>query len=73
MAKATARDILNIPSLLSFFASKRRKTLGGFSEGLRHPDATLLQTYVEEGIMAHTGTPWSPQAMETAISKGPHT
>ena len=40
--------------------------------GVRHPAAALLQIYVEEGIPAHTGPLWSPQALETAISKGPH-
>ena len=29
-------------------------------------------SYVEEGINAHTGTQWYPQALETAISKAPH-
>ena len=33
----------------------------------------MLRTYVEERIPAHTDPPWSPQALETAISKGPHT
>ena len=28
---------------------------------------------MEEGIPAHMGTPWSPQALETAIFKGPNT
>ena len=30
----------------------------------------LLRTYVGEGIPSHTGPPWLPQALETAISKG---
>ena len=47
--------------------------MGGLPEGVRHPPAALIQTYVEEGIPAHMGTLWSPQALETAISKGPHT
>ena len=71
-AKATAREILGAPSLLSLFASKQQKTLGILSEGVRHPDASLIQSYVEEVITAHTGPPWSPQALETAIYKGPH-
>ena len=47
--------------------------MGGLPEGVRHPAAALLRTYVEEGIPSHMGPPWSPQALETAISKGPHT
>ena len=39
---------------------------------MRHPAADLLQTYVEEGIPDHTGPPCLFQALETAISKGPH-
>ena len=72
IVKATAREILNAPSLLLFLASKQRNTLGGLPEGVKHLAAALLQTYVEKGIPAHTGPPWSPQALETTISKGPH-
>ena len=72
-AKATAREILNRPSLLSFLASNQRNALGGLPEWVKHPAAALLQTYVEEDIPDHTGPWWSPQALETAISKGPHT
>ena len=57
MAKATLREILIAPSFLSFLASKQRNTLGGLPEGAKHPVATLLQSYVEEGILAHTGPP----------------
>ena len=39
---------------------------------MKHPAADLLKTYVEEGILAHTGPPWSPEDLETAIFKGPH-
>ena len=46
--------------------------MGGLPEGVRHPAADLLQIYVEEGTPAHMGTPWLPQTLETAISKGPH-
>ena len=46
-AKATAREILEAPSLLSFLASKQRKTLGGLPEGVKHPAAALLKMYVE--------------------------
>ena len=59
-------------SLLSFLASKQRKTLGGLPKGVKHPAAALLHKYVEEGIPTHTGAPWSTEALENAISKGPH-
>ena len=36
-----------------------------------HPPAPLKK-YVEEVIPAHMGPPWSPEALETAISKGSH-
>ena len=39
---------------------------------MKHPAADLLKKYVEESIPAHTGPPWSPEALETAISKEPH-
>ena len=45
-AKATAREIINAPSLLSFLASNQRNTLGGLSKGVNNPAADLLQTYV---------------------------
>ena len=59
-SKATAREILNAPSLLLVLTSKQRNTLGGLPKRVKHPVADLLQTYVEEGIPAHTGPPWSP-------------
>ena len=71
-AKATAREILKAPSLLSFLASKQRNTLGGLPKGVKHPAVALLNKYVEEGIPAHTGAPWSPESLATAISKGTH-
>ena len=39
---------------------------------MTHPAADLIQSYVKEVIPAHTGLPWSLQALDTAISKGPH-
>ena len=39
---------------------------------MKHPAAALLHKYVEEGIPAHTGPPWSPEALGTALFKGPH-
>ena len=71
-AKATARKILSVPSLLSFLASKQWNTLVGLPEGVTHPAADLLQAYVEEGIPAHNWTSWLLQALETAIFKGAH-
>ena len=71
-AKATAREIVCAPSLLSFLSSKQQKTLGSLIEGIRQPAVTLIQNYAEEGIPAHTGPNWSPQALETASSDGPH-
>ena len=47
MANATAREILNAPSLLSFLTSKQRNTLGGLPKRVKHPSTALLQTYVE--------------------------
>ena len=72
MAKETAREVLIVPSLLFLLARKQRKTLGGLSEGVIHPATHLLRFYVEDGIPAHTGPLWPLQALETAISKGPH-
>ena len=69
---ATAREILNTPSLLPFLASKQQNTLVGLSKRVRHPASALLYNYVEEGILAHTAPPWSPLALETTISEGPH-
>ena len=45
--KATAKEILKAPSLLSFLAIKQRNTLGGMPKGVKHPAAALLQRYVE--------------------------
>ena len=45
-AKATAREILNAPSLLLFLTSKQRNTLVGLTKGVKHPVAALLQMYV---------------------------
>ena len=41
-------------------------------EEVAHPAATLLQSYVEEGIPATTGPPWSKTALDEAILNGPH-
>ena len=44
--KATSREILRAPSLLSFFSSKQGKTLGGLSERAKHLSVDLLRSYV---------------------------
>ena len=72
MYTATAREILNAPSLLLLLAIKQRNTLGGLPKGVRHPAVALLHTYVEEDMPARMGPSWSPQDLETAISKGSH-
>ena len=71
-AKATAREILEAPYLLSFLTSKQRKTLGGLPEGVKHPAADLLKAYVAEGNPSHTGPTWSLDSLDTATYKGPH-
>ena len=45
-AKATAREILSAPSILSFLSSKQQKTLGSLPEGVMHLAASLLQSYL---------------------------
>ena len=72
MSKAITREILSAPSLLLFLAYKQQKKLGSLPEVVRHPDTALVQSYAEEGITSHTGPPWSPQALETNISKVHH-
>ena len=44
--------------------------MGSLTEEVIHPAAALIQSYIEEEITAHDGTPWSPKALETAIFKG---
>ena len=70
--KTTARKLHRVPSLLAFLASKQRKTLGNLHEVVKHLEAVLLHSYTEEGILVHTGPSWSSRALETAISKEPH-
>ena len=71
-AKSTSRELHLAPSLLVFLASKQRKTLGTLPEAAWHPEASLLNSYIEEGIPVHTVPPWSIRALETAIVKVPH-
>ena len=42
------------------------------TDEVTHPAATLLQSYVEEGIPATTGTPWSRTALDEDIQNGLH-
>ena len=46
--------------------------MGALIEAVRHLAAFLLQNYVEEGILVHTGAPWTSQIMELAIANGLH-
>ena len=41
-------------------------------EEVRHPEADLLKTYVEENILVHTVLSRSRQALERTIANGPH-
>ena len=54
------------------FAIVQWNTLGSLPERFRYPAVDLLQYYVQEGISSHTRPPWSPQALETDISKVLH-
>ena len=59
-------------SLQAFIDSEQRRTLGAISEAVSHPAATLLQSYVEEGIPANIGPLWSRAALGEKIRNGPH-
>ena len=71
-ARTTATEIRQAAPLEDFIASKQQITLGALSEAVTHPAATLLQSYVEEGIPVNTGPPWSRKALNEAIHNGPH-
>ena len=68
----TAKEIRQSASLEAFIASKQRSTLGALPELVTHPAATLLQSYVEEGIPITTGPPCLRRALDEAIRNGPH-
>ena len=70
--RITAKEIRQAASLQAFIASKQRSTLGALPEAVTPLAATLLQSYVEEGIPATTGPPWSRMALDEAIHNGPH-
>ena len=65
-------DIRQVVSLQSFVASKQQRTLGALPEAVSHPAATLLHSYVEEGIPSGTLPPWSRAGLNKAIQNGPH-
>ena len=46
--------------------------MGELPYAIYHPTSALLQSYVEEGIPASTGTTWSRAALDEAIKNGPH-
>ena len=57
-SKSTSEAICQAPSLLDFIVSYQRGTLGALPESVLHPTASLLQSYIEEGIPDSTGPPW---------------
>ena len=71
-ARTVAEEIRQKASLQALIASKQRSTLGALPATVTHPSATLLQSYVEEGIPAYTDLPWSRTALDEAIHYGPH-
>ena len=72
-SKETSEEIHCAPSLLAFIDSRQHGALGTLPESVLHPVKSLLQTYAEKGILVHTGSPCPRQALEHAISNGPHT
>ena len=71
-AKETTKELHREPYLLDFIASRQWGTLGMLLEAVLRPKAALIQTYIEEGILVHTGLPWSIQALENAINNKTH-
>ena len=71
-AKKTLEALTQAPFLTAFVASRQWGTLGALSEAVRHPEAPLLQKYVDKVIPVHTGPASTQQALERAIAKGPH-
>ena len=67
IARNTADEIRHEASLQVFITSKQRSTLGPLPEAVTHPAATFLQSYVEEGMPATTGPPWSRTDLDEAI------
>ena len=71
-ARTTAKKIRQVASLEDFIASKQQSTLEALPAAVTHPAATLLQSYVDEGIPVNTGPPWSRNSLDEAIHNGPH-
>ena len=69
-ARATTEEIGQAASLQAFIISKQQRTLGALPEAVTRPGATLLQSYVEEGIPDNTGLPRSRSALDKAIRNG---
>ena len=65
-------EIRQAVTLQDFIAYKQQRTLGAPPDVVSHPTATLLQSYVEEGIPANIGPPWLRVALDEAINNGPH-
>ena len=72
MSKATSKENTRTPSLMAFVPSRQHGAFRVLPEAVLYPEAAHLQTCVEEGILVHTGPPWPMQALDHAISNGPH-
>ena len=70
--RTTTEEIRQAASLWAFIVSKQQSTLGALTEAVARPAATLLQSYVKEGIPATTGPPWSRTALDEAIRNKTH-
>ena len=70
-ARATVEDICQALSLQEFIASKQQETLGALLEAVSHPTATLLQSYVDEGIHVIMGSPWLRADLDESIRNMP--
>ena len=53
--RTTTEEILQAASLQAVIAPKKQSTLGALLEAVTKPAATLLHSYVKEGIPATTG------------------
>ena len=56
----------------AFIYSKKRRNLGALREAVSQSAATLLHSYLEEGIPSNTCPPWSRLALDKAIKNGTH-
>ena len=71
-ARDNGVDIRQATSLRDFISYKQRRTLGALPEAVSHPAATLLWSYMEEGIPANIGPPWLRSTLDETISNGLH-